>query len=206
FMRALRFAAVVAISLCTIAAAQTAAQEPNRSRKPGPDGCAAADPTYIHIANETGGQPWFLNPTEVTKAFHMVRESSRSDQATILWATGTFDAGTAAVDVPIDSTIRRVTFSLSAEAKVGGFTLTDPNGTIVGSDNPRAEVTTLNCGRIVTIDSPSPGGWHVQMLGEQRFWFVVHGQSDVQFLSAEFVHEGGRPGHDGLFKILGQPL
>ena len=50
----------------------------NRSRKFGPGECGPVDPSYIQLANETGGQPFFLNPSEVAKAFHFVRESSGS--------------------------------------------------------------------------------------------------------------------------------
>jgi len=31
-------------------------------------------------------------------------------------------------------------------------------------------------------------------------------QSDIFFVSVEFVKKGGRPGHEGLFRIQGQPL
>ena len=31
-------------------------------------------------------------------------------------------------------------------------------------------------------------------------------QSDIHFVSVEFVKEGGRPGHEGLFRIQGQPV
>ena len=31
-------------------------------------------------------------------------------------------------------------------------------------------------------------------------------QSDIYFIAVEFVKKGGRPGHEGLFRIQGQPL
>src|SRR5204863_6331380 len=104
-----------AISLCAghSHADEAASREPqNRARKFGPGECGPVDPTYIHLANETGGQPFFLNPSEVAKAFHYVRESSGGHAETVLWAMGTFapDSPQEFV-VPVDSTIRRVTFS-----------------------------------------------------------------------------------------------
>src|SRR5438067_1436672 len=47
----------------------------NHSRKFGPGECRPVDPSYIRAADETGGQPFFLNPSETGKAFHFVRET-----------------------------------------------------------------------------------------------------------------------------------
>src|ERR1700746_2142130 len=63
----------------------------NRPRAFGPDVCGPADPAYIHTANETGGIPMFLQRSETAKAFHLLRESTRNNVATILWATATLD-------------------------------------------------------------------------------------------------------------------
>ena len=75
----------------------------NQSRKFGPGECRPVDPTYIHVANETGGQPFFLNPSEVAKAFHFIRESSGNSNETLLWATGSFEAASPQeYSVPVD--------------------------------------------------------------------------------------------------------
>src|SRR6478752_5244507 len=63
----------------------------NRSKSFGPDACGPADPTYIRTANETGGVPMFLQRSEVGKSFQLVRESTRENMSTVLWATGSFD-------------------------------------------------------------------------------------------------------------------
>ena len=54
-------------------------QVPNQSRNVGSNVCGNADPVYIKTANETGGVPMFLQPAEVEKSFHLVRESTRND-------------------------------------------------------------------------------------------------------------------------------
>src|SRR5436305_14304967 len=99
-----------------LAAPMSSILQQNQSHKFGPGECGRVDPTYIHLANETGGHPFFLNPSEVGKAFHFVRESSGTDTETLLWAMGTFEAGAVQeFAVPVDSTTRRVTFSLSVD-------------------------------------------------------------------------------------------
>src|SRR2546430_2678971 len=109
-----------------------AAAQANRSHKFGPGECGRVDPTYIRLANETGGHPFFLNPSETAKAFHYIRETSTGRQATLLWATGTLESGRVEdFDVPIDSTTRRVTFALSVDTFGSDFAILDPAGATV---------------------------------------------------------------------------
>jgi len=178
----------------------------SQTRHFGPGECGPVDETYIRVANSTGGQPFFLNPSETGKAFHLVRESSGHDQATILWATGKLDPAGQTFDVPIDSATSRVTFSLSVDRAGADLAIADPFGAAIQAGSDRAEITTLNCGRIVTVGAPTPGIWRLHVSGGGRFWLVAQGRSEISFVSVEFVHEGGRPGHQGLFRIPGQPL
>src|SRR4029077_19384023 len=89
----------------------------NRSKAFGPGACGPADPAYIHTANETGGVPMFLQRSEAAKAFHLVRESTRSNVATVFWATGTLDAKPQIIRVPVDSVTKRITFTFSGDTK-----------------------------------------------------------------------------------------
>src|SRR5580765_8760146 len=100
----------------------------NRSRSFGSDACGPADPTYIHTANETGGIPMFLQPSEAAKAFHLVRESTRPNVATVFWATGTLDGKPQSIKIPVDSVTRRITFTLSVDTKGNHLNLTQPSG------------------------------------------------------------------------------
>jgi hypothetical protein len=95
--------------------AQTAPSQ-NPSRGFGPGACGPADPAYIRTATETGGIPLFLQRSEATKSFHLVRESTRNNVATVFWASGTLD-GTQTFHVPIDSATQRITFALSVDTK-----------------------------------------------------------------------------------------
>lgn len=177
----------------------------NSSRPFGPNACGPVDPSYIRAANETGGIPMFLQRSEAAKSFHLVRESSRDDMATVLWATGTLDGPGKTLRIPVDSATRRVTFSFSGETKGNEFKLTGPSGAAV-TEGTNTEVTDLNCGRIMTVSSPEAGEWHAEITGQGRYWLRVQAQSDISFVSAEFVKEGGRPGHEGLFPIQGEPV
>jgi von Willebrand factor A domain-containing protein 7 len=196
------------IALCGSVSLVFAQTQPstNPSRTFGPDACGPADPVYIHTANETGGIPMFLQRSEASKAFHLVRESTRNNVATVFWATGTLDGNPQSIAIPVDSVTKRITFALSGDTKGSKFKLTQPSGGAITEGSADIEITELNCGRILTVSSPEPGEWRAEITGTGRFWMEVQAQSDIYFVGAEFVERGGRPGHEGLFRIQGQPV
>ena len=193
-------------SLSCVAAAAQLQSPPNRSRGFGPDACGPVDPSYIHVANETGGQPMFLQRSEAAKAMHLMRETTRSNVETVFRATGKLTAGVEEFIVPVDSSVKRITLTLSMDTKGGALTLTRPSGGAVESGQDRVEDTGLNCGRIVTVEAPEAGNWRARVSGSGTYWVSAQAQSEIYFISVEFVALGGRPGHEGLFRIAGQPL
>ena len=56
------------------------------------------------------------------------------------------------------------------------------------------------------MTSPEAGEWLAEITGKGRYWLEAQVQSDIYFVGVEFVKEGGRPGHEGLFRIHGQPV
>jgi len=200
---------LVALGLVCFASSSVVAQTKssvNRSAPFGPDACGPADPTYLQTANQTGGIPMFLQRSEAAKAFHLVRESTRNNVATVLWATGVLDRRPQTFDIPVDSVTKRITFALSVDTKGTTLVLRQPSGGTIVQPSANTEITELNCGRIITSITPEQGTWRAEITGSGRFWIEAQAQSDIYFISARFVKPGGRPGHEGLFKISGQPL
>jgi von Willebrand factor A domain-containing protein 7 len=148
----------------------------------------------------------FLQRSEATKAFHQVRESTRNNVSTVLWATGTLNGQPKTVRIPVDSVTQRITFTFSVDTKGNALELTQPSGGAITEGMASTEVTELNCGRIVTVSSPEAGEWRAEITGTGRYWLEAQAQSDIFFISAEFVERGGRPGHEGLFRIQGEPV
>src|SRR5580765_640534 len=165
----------------------------NRSSAFGPDACGPADPAYIHTANETGGIPMFLQRSEAAKAFHLVRESTRNNVSTVFWATGTLDGKPQTITIPVDSVTKRITFTLSVDTKGNHLNLTQPSGGAITQGSANAEVTELNCGRILTMNSPEAGKWRAEITGTGRYWIEAKAQSDIYFVRVEFVNTAGRP-------------
>jgi hypothetical protein len=166
----------------------------------GPGACGPADPVYIKSAMMTGGQPFFMSPGEISKAAHIMSASSQSEL--MLWAAG---EGTTRYVVHVDSSVKRASFSATFDNTGGTLTVISPEGVAV-QPGDTIEDTVLSCGRVVTVDSPAAGSWQVAVVPSGRFWLVTHAKTDLSIVSAEFVAPGGRPGHEGLFKISGMPI
>jgi von Willebrand factor A domain-containing protein 7 len=191
---------LTAILSLTSVAVRTDAQQNRGRRTYGPGQCGPADQTYLHIANETGGQPYFLSPLELPRSAQVMRETA-GDAALIVWASAV--AAERDVPIPIDSTIRRVTIAATFDTKGGTLKLVAPNGAV---DANVTEDNVLNCGRVATIESPPTGLWHARLTATGRFWLTGHARTELDIVTSEFVRPGGRPGHEGLFRIAGQPI
>lgn len=148
----------------------------------------------------------FLQRSEAGKAFQLVRESTRENVSTVLWASGALGSKGEIIEIPVDSATQRITFTFSVDTKGGKLQLKQPSGQLIGEGSAQTEDTELNCGRIVTVAPPAAGIWRAEITGSGTFWLEAEAQSEIYFVSAEFVKVGGRPGHEGLFRIQGQPL
>jgi hypothetical protein len=203
-------AAWVAFSaaVCVCAAGACAQQLPmvNRSHSFGPDQCGPADPVYIKTANETGGVPLFLQRSEAGKAMQLMLESTRENVSTVLWSSAKLAGEGQRFEIPVDSVVERIAFTFSVDTKGMRLLLRQPNGQEIGTGSPGVRNTELNCGRLITVVKPQAGMWHAEVSGNGTFWLEAQAQSDIYFIKAEFVETGGRPGHEGLFRIQGQPI
>jgi hypothetical protein len=106
----------------------------------------------------------------------------------------------------VDSVTKRITLTFSVDTKGNHLNLTQPSGGAITEGLAGTEDTELNCGRILTVSSPEAGLWHAEVTGTGRYWIEAEAQSDIFFVSVEFVKKGGRLGHEGMFRIQGQPV
>jgi hypothetical protein len=147
----------------------------------------------------------FLQRSEVEKSFHLVRESMGQNASDVFWGTGTLEGRAQTIQIPVDSFTKRITFTFSVDTQGAQLRLLAPSGrTIVQAAD--VDDTELVCGRVVTVNSPEPGVWRAEMTGSGRFWLEAQAHSDIYFINVEFVKLGGRPAHEGYFRINGQPV
>jgi hypothetical protein len=83
---------------------------------------------------------------------------------------------------------------------------------VLGPDNmpitseSQTEATDFTCGRFIVMRKPLAGNYRVRVQGAGRFWVSIGGKSEIFLHGVQFVELGGRPGHEGMFPIHGQPL
>jgi len=191
--------AVLVVSSVALAFAQD-----NRSRPFGPGHCGPADPSYVRVANATGGQVLPLGPNEIAAAAPLMSASSGTE--TLLWMTGSLTANGRTIRIPVDGVTSRVSFIASTDNSLADLTVLDPHGSPVGAGMTGVDASVFGCVRAVTVDRPASGEWSARVSGTGRFWLTAHARSELALDDAAFVHVAGRPGHEGLFKIAGQPM
>jgi hypothetical protein len=180
-------------------------RQQNKTHEFGPRACGPADPSYIRVANETGGQPFFLSPSELAGSGHIMRERALTDRELVLWAHGLSENAPREYDVPVDASVERLTIAASFDRQGGTMNVISADFT-VNAKPPGAEESIFNCAHVLTVDRPATGNWQARLVATGRFWIVAHAQTDLSLVTAHFVRPGGGPGHEGLFPIGGQPL
>ncbi len=167
--------------------------------------CSPVDPTFIRAAQETGGQLFLLAKSQVAQAFVLVKPQLSGDFVTILLVNGTLPGGPQEFEVPIDSSITNVVFSVSVDT-LTSVSVLRPSGAAVVPGEPGVTITNLSAGRIITVNAPETGKWHIQIAGTGAFSASAKANSSIQFASFQFVELTGRPAHEGFFPIAGQPV
>jgi len=166
--------------------------------------CSPLDPGYTRIAEQSGGQVFQIFPSEAGVVTQLADFLVRSNAVNMASISIPLVPGTPrTLAVPIDSTLGRVTFSVSGTT---GVTLTRPDGTTVAAGQPGVSVVPLSSGAIYSITSPAAGPWSVRLEGSSPVSMQVTGESALDLSSFRFVEGGGRPGHEGFFPIAGLPV
>lgn len=164
--------------------------------------CSPLDPAYIQIADESGGQVFELQRSEAGQITRLADFVVRSNAVDVLSVAGAL-AAPQSFTAPVDSTMSRVTFSVSGTTAV---TLTRPDGSVVAASDPGVSFVSLSTGALYSIVDPAHGNWTISLGASSRFSLTVSGESELNLSSFRFVEPGGRPGHDGLFPIPGLPI
>ncbi|HEU4926108.1 MAG TPA: hypothetical protein VFT24_03620 [Vicinamibacterales bacterium] len=167
----------------------------------GPGVCGPLDQSYVMVATGTGGQPFPVSPDEIAKSLGPM--SSPSLKELILWASGDRERSYL---IPVDSTVTRVMLAGTFDGTGGGVSLTAPDGSLVQQGGAGVEDTSLNCGRIVVVDTPAAGNWQVRVAPTGRFWLTVHAKSDLSLTRAEFVERDAGPEPGRFVRIPGEPI
>jgi hypothetical protein len=164
--------------------------------------CLGFSSPYRRVASDTGGQVFQLGPSEAERSIHFMDAALRANPVHLLTVADTA-SGSKSFSVPVDSTVSRVTFSLSGSPLM---TLTRPDGSVVSPADPETELIQLSTAVMVTVLNPAAGTWTVTLHSSGEYSLSVLGESPVDLDGFRFVETRGRPGHQGLFGIEGYPV
>jgi len=117
-------------------------------------GSVAIDPSYVSLAEATGGQALSLNSGEAGQITQIADALVRANAVDLLSVRDSAAGKNRAYTVAIDSSLTRATLAL------GGASLSAlirPDGTTVQSSDPDVQVSILSSGAIYTLLQPSRG-------------------------------------------------
>ena len=167
--------------------------------------CSPIDPAYIKVAQATGGQVFVIRPNETAKLFNLILPSLKGDLEPILVVQDTNSSIVKSYDVPVDSTIEGLTFSVISDV-LSTAKILRPSGAEVLATDADVTITSLTAGKIIRIVSPEVGNWNLSVSGAGDLSISVFGNSPISFNDFDIVEERGRLGHTGFFSISGKPV
>jgi hypothetical protein len=180
--------------------AQTQAQQQPQSPSSWPCG-GNVDPTYVRMAEATGGTVLPFHPTEAGGAGAEMVASMRHKE-TVFRAGGQVAEGLYEFGVPVDSTIDSIYFLVSLQCLQIAEILT-PSGDKLNVGAAGVEYHHFEAIRLFVVPKPTPGFWKVTIGGRGLLTLVVKAKTDLR-LSGVTFQENGAPltGESKLGKAL----
>ncbi len=191
------------ISVCAcLLALELYAQRQQHQQRPGWPcaGGRAVDPTYVAIAEGTGGHLYMLGPSEAAQTGTLMAWN-RKHKVTVFRAMGEMGEGGAALEFsfPVDPSIESLVLTVSLQCPESVSILAPPG---VEASGERVD---FRAGRALRVVRPTPGPWRFRLAGRGVFFVTAEAVSELSLDEARFVQPGGRPGHEGLFPMKTPP-
>ncbi|XP_077571540.1 hemicentin-1 [Stigmatopora nigra] len=134
---------------------------------------------YEEIAATSSGQIFHLDKEQVNEVLKWVEETVQAMKVHLL-SSNHDGALVNQWEVPIDSSLREVTVSLSGPAPQ--IELRDPLGRLVGVEQGLIELLNIpNSARVVNLKFPRPGAWNLKVGCSGRHTLRVTGVSHLDF-------------------------
>ena len=195
-------AAVVVLAVHSWVGAQ---QQTSNPRAGWPCG-ARLDPSYFQVAEGSGGHLLLLAPAEIGDAAALLTAFGDHRQ-TIFRLAGAIKPGVHEFQVPIDSGVESVLFSISVQCLQTAEVMR-PFGVPAGGG---AEVTHLSnflAERMVIVKRPEPGVWTIRTAGSGIAGVMVQARSALGIAQVQFAAVGSTaftsvplPGVENVVKI-----
>ncbi|EYF00264.1 HET-C-related protein [Chondromyces apiculatus] len=157
---------------------------------------------YAHLTAATGGHLFHLTDRDLPRLASLLDATLQPDTVDLVALTDTL-GGKKTIPVPVDTTLSRVTFTVSGSPSLR---LTRPDGSPLSERDPSVQRVALSTGILITVRDPEPGLWTASIAPSGAHRFHVRGTSPVAFDHFDIVDVAGRPGHHGYFARQGLPV
>jgi len=158
---------------------------------------ARVDPSYMATADATGGQVYFLHPSETGRTAPLMLWSMQHEEL-IMRASGELQEASRELSFPVDPGVSSLVISAWVQCKQT-IVITPPDAAA------SLEQQEFQAGRVVHVAQPTAGTWRVQIAGRGLWSVVASAKGGLSLGSARFVRYGGRPGHEGWFPLESPP-
>ena len=162
-------------------------------------GGRAVDPSYVSIAEGTGGHLYLFGPGEVAQSGSLMAWHHKHRE-TVFRAMGEMRQPAREFSFPVDSMADSLVVTVSLQCKES-VAILDPSGAEAAGE--RLE---FRAGKAVMVVHPAPGAWKLRLAGRGLFFVTVEAAGELSLDEARFVEPGGRPGHEGLFPMKTPPV
>jgi hypothetical protein len=125
--------------------------------------CPAAEGPYGRLALHSGGQLLRIREPEIAASAAWLRAALVPERQTLLQLNGAI-AGERVLEFPVDSTIRELHVSVSADSLVQ-LQAFDPRGAPALAGGAGAEQTRASDSALLRIREPAPGIWKLRIAG-----------------------------------------
>jgi hypothetical protein len=170
-----------------VASLLTGQQQQSSSTRAGWPCGARLDTSFFQVAEGTGGHLLLLSPEEISDSTALLTAFGSHPQ-TIFRLAGILTPGPHEFQLPIDSSVESVLFSISVQClevvdvfRPSGVTATGDN--VIQLSNFRAE-------RMVIVKRPEPGIWTVRVSGSGVSGVVVQAKSSIGLGQVDFAPIG----------------
>jgi hypothetical protein len=149
---------------------------------------ARLDPSYFRVAEGTGGHLLLLAPEEIGDSAALLTAFGDHPQ-TIFRLAGSMNPGLHEFNVPIDSTVDSVLFSISVQC-LQTADVVRPSGAIAIGDDV-TDLPNFRAQHMVIVRRPEPGMWTLRVAGSGISGVVAQARSGIGVSQPEFAPAAG---------------
>ena len=174
----MRFTLLLAACVCVPLSVAAQSKPSGQSSRPGWPCAGKVDPSYVQIAEASGGKVLLFHPTEI-EGMGLDYRASAQHEETVFRAVGQLNGESYEMAVPIDTTIESAYFIVSVQC-LQVATLVTPSGQELSVATPGVEYHQFESVRLIVVPKPTPGVWKVLAAGRGYFSTVVTAATELR--------------------------